>query len=114
MITGFISAPEQTAPTASSYDPWPKDPRPQGAQAPRASGHPSTTEAKVIKFQDIRMIDAFRAFWDKGIKQVSPGALGMTIEARPYDVEKGPIIAAQFSEFCKWDGTWIVLERKPK
>ena len=66
----------------------------------------------MTNIRDTRIVDAFRAFWNKGIKQVSPGALGMVIDGYPHSVEMGPIIAAQFSEFCKWDGTWIVLERE--
>lgn len=61
--------------------------------------------------------EALQLFWDKGIKQVSPGALGMTVEfngkqrGRPYDDKEGEVIANSLS-FAKWVNGWIILERE--
>jgi len=46
---------------------------------------------------------ALQLFWDKGIKQVSPGALGMVIRGDPFDDDYGELVTKQYSEFCKWE-----------
>ena len=61
------------------------------------------------------MISALRKFWDKGVLRVSPGALGMVMQGRPFEREDLES-AVKATEGIRWDGDWIVEEgvRRPR
>lgn len=56
---------------------------------------------------------ALQLFWDKDVKKVSPGALGMTLQGKPLEDDEARMVAERFP-FARWDGTWIVLEGRPE
>ena len=67
--------------------------------------------------------EVLRLFWDKNVKKVSPGALGMTFHGYPpiFDDRTGRAIAERLT-CARWksvprsgfpDDGWIVLERMP-
>ena len=56
--------------------------------------------------------ETLQLFWAKGIKRVSPGALGMTLRRFPLEDDDCARIGDYF-DFCRWDGAWLVLTAEP-
>lgn len=56
------------------------------------------------------MTEILQLFWDKGIKKISPGALGMTLGCRPPLTDH----EAQSVDGAEWIDGWIVLSRRPE
>ena len=69
------------------------------------------TSSKMVSREVVRTL---QLFWDKQIKQVSPGALGMTMPMvqHPLSDEVAQTIVDDLS-FARWEKGWILLDREP-
>ncbi len=55
------------------------------------------------------MMEALLLFWDAGVYQVSPGALGSVMKVGAFiESEVGPLPSG-----CTWVDGWIVLTARP-
>ena len=59
-----------------------------------------------------QVIATLQLFWDKDVKKVSAGALGMVMGG-PMEESVAQLIAERLP-FARWDKGWIILETEPK
>ncbi len=60
----------------------------------------------------MNLLEALQAFWNKGVRRVSPEALGMHVTGHKQIFKKSDIeTAVNMTEGIHWEGDWIVKDK---